>query len=182
MSTDRYVIREANIQDAEGIAAVHVKSWQTSYAGIMDSKFLENISYEQRLRLRREMLQSPHFFQLMVLYKDQIVGFAVTGLMQAELKNRPAKPKKQSDQVGEIYGIYLLQEHQGQGIGRELFTKCRQWFHEQHIATFVLWVLKDNTSARNFYAKHDGQIVDEKISAIGDEEFLEYCYQFVISD
>lgn len=169
MSKDTYTIRAANLQDAEGIANVHVKSWQTSYAGVIDQQYLENISYEQRLQFRKEILQSANF-QCVVLYAGHIVGFADAGFMQDE---------KNLDRIGVIYAIYLLQEHQGCGLGRELFAQCKQWYQEQGVDRFSLWVLKDNTRARRFYATQGGEIVGEKKIKIGDEEFLEFCYQFV---
>ncbi len=168
MSKNIYRIRAANIQDAKSIANVHVKSWQTSYAGIIDEEFLQNISYEKRLQLREQVLQSE-LFQLVVECDGHIVGFADAGLMREE---------KQLGMTGEIYALYLLQEHQGQGLGRKLFSQCKQWLKEQHIETFVLWVLKQNTRARNFYVKQGGKVVGEKIIMIGHEEFLEYCYLF----
>ena len=51
------MIRRANIDDAEAIAAVHVKSWQGGYAGIMDKEFLASLSVEQRLKKWQEMLE-----------------------------------------------------------------------------------------------------------------------------
>ncbi|MFK0522174.1 hypothetical protein ACINKY_08160 [Paenibacillus illinoisensis] len=40
-------IREATINDAEGIAKVHVHSWRTTYKGIIPEEFLTNLSYKQ---------------------------------------------------------------------------------------------------------------------------------------
>ena len=41
-------IRKANIEDAMGIAKVHVDSWRTTYKGIVPEVFLENLSYDER--------------------------------------------------------------------------------------------------------------------------------------
>ena len=169
MHIDSYLIRMAEIADAEAIAQVHVKAWRTSYAGIIDSNFLENISFEQRLQLRKEILQSSNGYQLVALFEDHLVGFADAGLMREE---------KPSGRIGEIYAINILQEHQGQGIGQEFFARCRQWFQCQDIGTFVLWALRDNARARKFYEKQGGEIVGERLVTIGDGELLEYRYRF----
>ncbi|PJN55835.1 hypothetical protein PAEVO_25570 [Paenibacillus sp. GM2FR] len=49
-------IRHANEQDAAGIANVHVNSWKTTYKGIVDDSFLENLSAADR-RLALETCQ-----------------------------------------------------------------------------------------------------------------------------
>ena len=41
-------IRKANIEDAMGIAKVHVDSWRTTYKGIVPEVFLENLSYDEK--------------------------------------------------------------------------------------------------------------------------------------
>ena len=182
MNIDAYVIRKADIQDAEGIAQVHVKSWQHSYAGIIDPQFLKNINYEQRLRLRKDRLQSSSSLQLVASFENKVVGFADIGIFRADPRvDLSFTQRKKTTPIGEIYAIYLLGEHQGQGIGKALFAKCWQCFHGQDIDTFVLWALKDNTRARKFYEKQGGEIVGEETIKIGDEEFLDYCYKFAVS-
>ena len=42
------LIRKAELEDAKGIAKVHVDSWRTTYKGIVPDTFLENLSYENR--------------------------------------------------------------------------------------------------------------------------------------
>jgi hypothetical protein len=45
------VVRAARLEDAAGIARVHVDSWRTTYAGIMPEKVLADLAYAQRERL-----------------------------------------------------------------------------------------------------------------------------------
>jgi len=45
------IIRKAKLDDATGIAKVHVDSWRTTYKGIIPDDFLNNLSYEQRTEL-----------------------------------------------------------------------------------------------------------------------------------
>ena len=87
MSTVSYEIRKAVPSDAEGIAHVHVKSWQTSYRGIIEQSFLDNISYEQRLKSRKEILKSKNTLQLVVTFEGKTVGFVNTGPLRPELYN-----------------------------------------------------------------------------------------------
>lgn len=45
----KMIIRRAGINDAQGIAIVHVNSWRTTYKGIIQNDFLNNLSYETEL-------------------------------------------------------------------------------------------------------------------------------------
>ena len=45
------IIREANLDDAKGIAKVHVDSWRTTYKNIIPDEYLNNLSYEKREQL-----------------------------------------------------------------------------------------------------------------------------------
>lgn len=44
-------IRRAKLDDAQGIAKVHVNSWRTTYKDIIPNDFLDNLSVEQRTEL-----------------------------------------------------------------------------------------------------------------------------------
>lgn len=50
-------IRKATINDAEGIAKVHVDSWRTTYKGIIPDEFLYNLSYKKELNYGSKILK-----------------------------------------------------------------------------------------------------------------------------
>jgi hypothetical protein len=62
-----YSIRKATSLDAEAITLVHVNSWQTSYTGIIEQSFLDNISFDKRLASWKEILQSKSMLHLVAL-------------------------------------------------------------------------------------------------------------------
>ncbi|HUX78722.1 MAG TPA: GNAT family N-acetyltransferase [Alphaproteobacteria bacterium] len=181
MSTLDYVIREATESDAEGIAAVHVNSWQTSYRGIIDQSFLDNISYEDRLALRREILQTKKVLHLVALFGDQIVGFAGAGPIRSESRvDQHPLFKNASTCIGEIYAIYLLEEHKGKGCGKALFSTSRNWLDRQGFESFVVRALTDNVRARRFYESQGGTLIGEMTIKIHDKDYQEVCYFFRI--
>lgn len=60
-----YEIRKATLSNAEGTASVHVKGWQTSYAGIIEQTYLDAmISYDERLELCKKILNSKDITSL----------------------------------------------------------------------------------------------------------------------
>ena len=77
------IIREARIDDAAGIAKVHVDTWRTTYAGILPDEHLANLSYERREKLWIDYILSDAESRIFnyVAENDagQIVGFASGG-------------------------------------------------------------------------------------------------------
>jgi hypothetical protein len=52
-------IRKAKVEDACGIAFVHVRSWQVAYRGLMPDRFLDSLDVEKRTNMWREVTQNP---------------------------------------------------------------------------------------------------------------------------
>lgn len=53
------VVRPARITDADGIAEVHVRSWQAAYRGLMPQEVLDGLSVAQRAEGWRRILGDP---------------------------------------------------------------------------------------------------------------------------
>lgn len=142
-------IREARVEDAAGIAKVHVDSWRTTYAGIVPDTYLANLTYARLETFWREMLGNPAsngYPFVAVNDEGTIIGFVFGG------------PKRNGDPIyqAELYSIYLLQEYQGQGIGRQLTCKLVERFLQSGITLMLLWVFADNPACR-FYEALGGQ-------------------------
>ncbi|RAR43553.1 GNAT family N-acetyltransferase [Paenibacillus sp. MDMC362] len=158
-------IRHANDQDAEGIANVHVNSWKTTYKGIVDDSFLENLSAADRIEgWRRKLANMPEDEQLLVIADEvgQIYGFMSYGT---------EREQKISD-VGELYAIYLLEEIQGMGWGRELFARLKEFLQKKGYRSLLVWVLEGN-SAEHFYKHMGGQERRRKEIVIGGKTHTE---------
>lgn len=79
---------------------------------------------------------------------------------------------------GEIYAIYLLDQFKNQGIGSALWKEICHHFKKNKLTLFIAWVLEDNLSARQFYEKHGGKKIQEKMVDIGNHSYKEICYGF----
>jgi hypothetical protein len=42
------VIRDARVEDARGVAAVHISSWQEAYRGLLPADVLSGLSVDRR--------------------------------------------------------------------------------------------------------------------------------------
>src|SRR5215475_11330195 len=111
-------IRRATYDDAMEIAEVHVESWRTTYGGIIDQAFIDNLSVAERAVswMRRLSMSSPAASDVLVATTPDgsIVGFLSGGLIRA--------PYFEFD--AELHAIYLLASFQRAGLGRRL---TREW-------------------------------------------------------
>ena len=60
------MLRLATIEDAEAIATIHVRTWQTAYEGIMPAQYLASLSIEERTNLWRRVISEQHGAVLLV--------------------------------------------------------------------------------------------------------------------
>lgn len=158
-------IRLATIEDATGIARVHVDSWRTTYTGIVDPSFLDSLSYEEREQRWRQVIPSDPPF--VAVNKDhEVIGFANGG------KERTGKF---APYESEVYAIYLLEPYQGKGLGRKLIQAVVNQLIEAGYESLIIRVLSEN-EARFFYEAIGGVIVTEGELTIGNKTHKEIVY------
>jgi ribosomal protein S18 acetylase RimI-like enzyme len=76
------------------------------------------------------------YFEALVSSKDSAVFVAedngtIVGYLAGKIEKRP--PVFEVGERGWIDSAYVLEEHRGQGIGRELAEKMLRWFEERGI-------------------------------------------------
>lgn len=153
-------IREATVADAETIAGIHVRAWQTAYRGQLSDDYLDGLRGEDRLEQHRLGLSQapPEFRTWVVEDSGVVVGFAVTG---------PSEDADAEPRVGEVYAIYLEPERVGTGLGRALLEHAIADLRERGFSAATLWVLQSNAVARRFYERagwrSDGTVSSERV-------------------
>ena len=162
-------IRAANPADAGQIARVHVDSWRTTYESIMPAEYLAGLSYRDRESMWNEALTTDRPSSGIFVAETEggdVVGFASWG------------PEREGDSTyrAELYAIYILQEHQNRGLGRDLVSAAAQSLLDDGLSSMLLWVLEDNHPACRFYESLGGQRVGRKTVTIGGVDFEEVSY------
>jgi GNAT superfamily N-acetyltransferase len=161
-------IRAAELTDVAAIAKVHVDSWRTTYTGIVPDDFLANSFYERRERLWRNTLSEYASTNFVYVAEDDggnIIGFVSGG------------KERNGDTVytGELYTIYLLDQYQRQGVGRQLTVRLVKRLIQEGMTSLLVWVLAVNPS-RKFYEVLGGQQVYQKSITSGDVQLIEVGY------
>lgn len=151
-SNPAFIIRKAQNDDIPSIALINAQSWRTTYRGIIAQDFLETITPDQQLPRAKRLVESPDLDCLVAKNKQtgKIAGFACFG------KNR--EPKVDAD--SELQAIYLLEEYQGQGIGKLLFDHGIKELKAKFRQKMMVSVFEENKLARNFYERQGGKQIE----------------------
>lgn len=159
-------IRNVMLQDAQGIAKVHVDSWRTTYKGILPQSFLDNLSYAKRTELWQKNIANENNV-VFVAENDhgEIVGFVCGATRETNVEANSS----------DLTSIYLLEECQGQGVGKMLLKKMMESFKARHYQTIYVDVLADNKT-RHFYEYYGAEYVKSVSLASGGTEIEEAIY------
>jgi ribosomal protein S18 acetylase RimI-like enzyme len=161
----RPLIREAQIEDARGVAQVNVASWQAAYPGLIDQTFLDSLDVDGRTESWQRILHQRRGRVLVAEEEGSVIGFCAVG---------PAI----DDDWGEVFAIYVDPQHWGHGVGRDLLVAAEHSLAEAGFPRALLWVLEGNDRARVFYERQGwapGKPI--RIEAIGGSDVTEVRYE-----
>lgn len=167
-------IRTGQVADAEQLAWLHVRAWQQAYAGLLPADYLDGLMAELSRRTERWREWLPTSPPWIAEAGDrQIIGFATWG----PSRDDDAVPVK----TGEIGAIYVLAEHWGTGVGRELMQAALASLRNAGFSHATLWVLDGNVRARRFY-EAGGWVLDGATKDDPREDFVlhEVRYRIVL--
>ncbi|OLB82732.1 MAG: GNAT family N-acetyltransferase [Chloroflexi bacterium] len=160
------LVRPAEVNDAAAIARVHVATWRTTYRGLLPDDFLASLDaagYEERWR--RTLREGPDRV-FVAADAEGVVGFASGGHERAG----------ETGYSGELYAIYVMREAQGRGHGRRLVQAVVGGLREMGLTDMIVWVLRENLTARDFYEKLGGVFVRSQPITIGAALLQEVSY------
>ncbi|MBV8093155.1 MAG: GNAT family N-acetyltransferase [Acetobacteraceae bacterium] len=167
-------IRRARLGDAVAIAAVHVSTWRSTYAGILPGAYLAGLSVSRQAAYYDAAIRSPAgVFVAVASGTDlpagagpRIVGFATAGRARVtELCGRRLAE-------GEVETLYLLDDFRERGLGRRLLRAAAAHLSETGCRSAFLWVLRDNPS-RWFYQHLGGRPVAEAVIQVGGQPVVQ---------
>jgi ribosomal protein S18 acetylase RimI-like enzyme len=151
-------LRDARINDAAEVAAIHCASWRSAYAGILEQSFLDGPIEADRAALWYDRLANPQTSQMVILAEEapaQPVGFicAFGGVDQ--------------DWGSLIDNIHVLPTCCGQGYGARMMQDVATRLASYHPGMGIhLWVFEANEAGLRFYKRLGGEVVERDISRI----------------
>ena len=142
------MIREATVSDSARIAEIDVISSRYAYKNVVPDEYLyQDMSVESRIPVHRKWIAEKRFG--IYVYEDSgtgiIRGMMGTGMCEDEDKKG----------AFELHYLYVDPAYTGTGIGTEMMQFFEQKGRDQGCREFVVWVLKENETARRFYEKNN---------------------------
>ena len=158
--------RAATIDDAAAIARVHVASWRSTYRTLLPSEFLDSLSDVGYADRWRRFIGEEENLVYVVEDTERVVGFASGGLERAG----------EVGYKGELYAIYVLDDFQRRGYGHQLVREVVAGLKRMGLDDMIIWVLRDNHTARSFYERLGGTFVRAQPITIGSATVEEVSY------
>ncbi len=164
-------VRAALPVDADAIATAHVAAWREAYRGLLPEAVLAGLSVASRSEQWRQTLtRTPATHSVFVAESDTdgIVGFISGG------------PRRTQGLAGdaEVYALYVRASAQRQGLGRHLMRALATTLRERGLHSLGLWVLRENATARGFYARLGGKPGGERRDIEAGHTVIETAYEW----
>ena len=103
----------------------------------------KNFNEIQKRAISKDMKKGKNAF--FVANNDgKLVGF-ISGCIQ---ENPPVMVEKKE---GNVWALYVVEEHRGRGLGKKLFAEMKRWFRKKKIKTVRISVAKCNIGAKRMY-------------------------------
>lgn len=135
------IVRDATPDDAESIGEAHAEAWRIGYDELFPRALLE-AAVDLRRRMWIGLVGDPALGGTLLVAEEagEVVGFIHFG--QAS----------ENDEIGEVYGLYVLPSSWGTGNAQELMDRAVASLAE----SFTMAILSTHAEAqraRRFYAK-----------------------------
>jgi GNAT superfamily N-acetyltransferase len=163
-------VRVATVNDAVAVTAVHVRSWQNAYRGLLPDAYLDGLSVERRSEVWSRILSETDLPRTGTFVLHE--GLDVIGFVHVA----PTRDDDLPASTGEVTGIYITPSAWRLGGGRQLMDSAKASLKAAGFATAALWVLEANLAARAFYERQ-GWVPDgaRKVDDRGDFVLLVQC-------
>lgn len=148
--------------DADALADVHITAWQQAYEGIFPAEFLSGLNRDARRTWWRDQLEGG---ARVPVVGTPAVGFCFVG-------------DADDEGWGEVYAIYVHPDRWGDGLGHQLLQAGMSQLQDMGHEKALLWVLRDNHSARRFYERQGWSVGKPiRVEEIGGTQVTEVRYE-----
>jgi len=161
-------VRPATPGDAGAIARIYVDTWRATYAGLLPDKVLVEMSKRRQTAIWSHAIHHSGPQQAVLVANDgrgPALGFGSCG--------RARYPGLRHD--GEVFTLYVQQDHQGRDIGKLLLGGLFQRLLESNTRSALIWVLAPNP-ARFFYEAMGGRRIAEREERLWGAKLPEAAY------
>jgi GNAT superfamily N-acetyltransferase len=147
-----FAIRSATSQDGPAAGRVVMLTWMSAYEHIFGPSQIVRVFSGRVSFALPWVAERLHEFGSWVAARDGLV----IGSAGLHLRR---------DGEAELSHLYVLDEHQGCGVGSALLATCCESLREQACPALRLWVL-ERTPAVTFYLRHNAVVLARTVTRI----------------
>ena len=161
-------IRPSEETDAHSISRVYINTWQDTYLGLVPFGYLYAMSPSRLQQGFINELKSNRAISYVAENAGEVLGFVSGGY------------ERQGNDIyrGEIYALYVLKNHQRQGIGADLVSALANKLNHCGIYSMLVWVLEHNPYWR-FYEKISGMYLRKQRMPFSGEMLDTVAYGWI---
>lgn len=165
------VIKKINKDDIELISALLASVWKVTYQGILSNSFLNNLKKDYWISTLNKLLTDNRVAGKKILINNEIVGVIIYGKSMI---------KKYHEQ-DEIIALYIANKFQNNGYGDILISEVINEYKSRKAKHLILWVAKQNSKARKFYARYGFETGIENKIKMGDKDIINMQIKIILN-
>ncbi len=142
-----FTFKQATPKDANTIASLHTKSWQTAYKNSLSDDYLNNHALKDRQAVWQKRFETENPNQFVSIAKEYDYDDCLAGFVCVFANF--------DEQFGAMLdNLHVDKAFQGKGLGKSLIKQAALWLRDSKQAnssSMFLWVFETNHSARKLY-------------------------------
>lgn len=152
----------ANEDGAKIISELRHEIWRTTYRGIYSDERIDNYDYEEHRQRDLQRIRDNSYRVYLIVNDGEPIGYF--NFLTTETVY--------------IQSLYIRQEYQRQGIGKQAFALIREYYREHGFDKFTCNCNSHNYSAQNFYRSMGGTVIKRNEghdNKYDDQITFEFC-------
>lgn len=159
-------IKKITEEEAEEKININIRTWKTTFEGIISNEILDKLQAKTAERIEREKKNLREKNNVYGIYvNNKLVGYSSYG---------PATDEEYKDSC-EIYTCYILKEYQSLHLGRKVVIKILDDFIKEGYKTMITKCLVQNPFNK-FHIAIGGKYIGQKDTTLMGEQFKENIY------
>lgn len=162
-------VAPAQTTDARAIAEVHVRAWQSGYAGIVPAEYLQALSVDKYEQMWRGLIERG---EPQILVAEEF-GNALGWIAFGRCRDDGA-----TGGDAEIWAIHVDPSQWRRQVGRSLCDQALARMRNESFRSVCLWVFPENARAVKFYESIGFRLDPEgtKVLELGGAKLREVRY------
>ena len=133
----------AKTSDAVTISSLRQRIWDTTYRGIYPDAVIDDFNYDWHQQRDLKKISDPSFTVYLINYGDEDIGYFIFQHVSSGVW---------------LHSLYVLQEYQHRGTGKQAFAILKDYCREKGINRFACNCSPHNENAMRFYQRMGGVV------------------------